>query len=160
MKPGRNYLPLVLLVALVIVDQLSKWWVRAELLLYESRELIPGFANLVHYTNTGAAFGLLAGAPGPGRRLFFIAVALAALLLLVLFYRQLRHQGRLYVYALALVAAGAIGNLIDRLWHGEVTDFLDFYLAGYHWPAFNVADSAITVGVLLLLLALWRQPSI
>lgn len=151
--------PLALFWALLFFDQLSKWWIRANFALYESREIIPGFFSLVYYTNTGAAFGLLAGESTAWRRLFFIAAALLALVLLTLLYRHVRHQGRLYVYALALIASGAVGNLVDRILAGEVTDFLDFYWGAYHWPAFNVADSAITAGVLLFLLASWRSGS-
>ena len=154
---SRQRGPLLTLAALVLLDQLSKWWIMVNFILYESREIIPGLFSLVYYTNSGAAFGLLAGESSLLRRLFFIGVALAALVLLSLLYRQVRYQGRLYLYALALIAAGAIGNLIDRVRFGEVTDFLDFYWGAYHWPAFNVADSAITVGVLLFIWATWRH---
>lgn len=153
----RHRGPLSCLLILVLLDQLSKWWIKGSFALYESREIIPGLFNLVHYTNTGAAFGLLAGESTMLRRLFFVGVALAALVLLGLLYRQVRVQGPLYLYALALIASGAIGNLIDRIRFGEVTDFLDFYWRGYHWPAFNIADVAITVGVGLFLLATWRH---
>lgn len=152
-----HLLPALLLLLLVLADQLSKWWVRSSLALYEVREVVPGLFNLVHYTNTGAAFGLLAGEPTPGRRLFFVAVALLALGLLAVLYRQVGRQGGIYPHALALIAAGAVGNLIDRIFFGKVTDFLDFYLGVYHWPAFNIADSAITIGVLLFLWATLRD---
>ncbi|MFH7320323.1 signal peptidase II [Desulfurivibrio sp. D14AmB] len=150
--------PLSCLLLLVVLDQASKWWIKASFVLYESREVIPGLFSLVYYTNTGAAFGLLAGESTMVRRLFFVGVALAALVLLGLLYRQVRQSAPLYLYSLALIASGAIGNLIDRVRFGQVTDFLDFYWRGYHWPAFNIADSAITMGVALFLLASWRQP--
>lgn len=150
--------PVMVMLLLLVADQVSKWWVRAELTLYESRELIPGFFSLVHYTNPGVAFGLFGGDNSAWRRFFFVGATLVALLLLVLLYRHVRHQSRLYLYALALIASGALGNLLDRVRFGEVTDFLDIYVRSYHWPAFNVADAAITVGVGLFLLATWRQP--
>ncbi|MDF1614674.1 signal peptidase II [Desulfurivibrio dismutans] len=150
--------PLAVLVVLLVADQVSKWWIRAELALYESREIIPGLFDLVHYTNPGIAFGLLADGTPAWRRFFFIGATVLALILLVVLYRQVRYHGRLYLYALALITAGAIGNLLDRVRLGEVTDFLDFYWREYHWPAFNIADSAITIGVLFFLIAAWRQP--
>ncbi len=149
--------PFFIFITILAADQISKYWVRAELVLFEVRELIPGLFNLVYFTNTGAAFGLLAGDNTIGRRLFFVGVTLLALLLIFILYRQVRDQGRLPLLALTLIAAGAVGNLIDRVIFGAVTDFLDFYWRGYHWPAFNVADSAITVGVVLFLVASWRQ---
>ncbi|ADH85875.1 signal peptidase II [Desulfurivibrio alkaliphilus] len=150
--------PLTVLVLLLAVDQLSKLWVRAELALYESRQIIPGFFDLVHYTNPGIAFGLLADGDPGWRRFFFIGATVLALILLAVLYRHVRYQGRLYLYALALITSGALGNLLDRIRLGEVTDFLDFYWRDYHWPAFNIADSAITVGVLLFFVATWRHP--
>lgn len=153
---GVHCAPVAFLLLLVAADQLSKWWVQTSLALYEVREVIPGFFNLVYYTNSGAAFGLLAGESTAWRQIFFVGVALLALVLLLLLYRQLRGQGRLARYSLVLIAAGAVGNLIDRVRFGEVTDFLDFYWGSYHWPAFNVADCAITVGVAIFLLASWR----
>jgi signal peptidase II len=145
--------PLLLLVGVVILDQLSKWWISVNFSLYETREVIPGFFNITFVTNTGAAFGLLAGWDTVWRQVFFVSVSLLALVALFFAYRHFRSEGRLAVYGLALVAGGAVGNLIDRLRFGRVIDFLDFYLGTYHWPAFNVADAGITIGVGLLLLS-------
>lgn len=142
--------------AVVLLDQGSKWWVRSSFLIHESRELIPGFFNLTHIVNTGAAFGLLAGEPTLVRQLFFVGVALVALVAIIFIHRQVRGQHPLFAHALGLIAGGAVGNLIDRIRFGGVTDFLDFYLGAWHWPAFNVADSAITIGVGLFILAGWR----
>ena len=131
----------------VALDQSTKWLIQAEFLLHESREILPGFFSLTYLTNTGAAFGLLAGEKTLFRQAFFIGVAMLALVVLILTYRHVSTQGRLFVHAIGLIAGGAVGNLIDRLRFGAVVDFLDFYVKGYHWPAFNVADSAISVGV-------------
>jgi signal peptidase II len=153
-KPEAEVLaPLLLLVGVVILDQLSKWWISVNFSLYETREVIPGFFNITFVTNTGAAFGLLAGWDTVWRQVFFISVSLLALVALFFAYLHFRSEGRLAVYGLALVAGGAVGNLIDRLRFGRVIDFLDFYLGTYHWPAFNVADAGITIGVGLLLLS-------
>jgi signal peptidase II len=141
------------------LDQLTKFVIRAEFRLHESVEVIPGFFNLTYITNTGAAFGLFAGEQTLLRQAFFIAVAMAALLVMFFTYRHLHSQGRLFVHAIGMIAGGAIGNLLDRLRLGSVVDFLDFYLKGYHWPAFNVADSAITVGVGLFILGSLLSPA-
>ena len=114
--------------------------------------MIPGLFNLTYLTNTGAAFGLLAGDHGMWRQVFFIGVAVVALAAIGFLYRKLRPVSVWYGVALGLIAGGAIGNLIDRLRLGSVIDFLDVYVGAHHWPAFNLADSAITVGVAIFLL--------
>jgi signal peptidase II len=148
-----SFLPLVLWGAgVVALDQLSKWFIVANFLLHDSREVIPGFFSLTYITNTGAAFGILAGQHSTLRQVFFVAVAGVALAVIILGWRQLCGEQRLMPHALGLIAGGAVGNLIDRLRFGAVIDFLDFYVQDHHWPAFNVADAAITVGVGLFLL--------
>lgn len=146
-------LSLFLLVLVVALDQLTKIWVLNTFSLYEVREIIPGLFNLTYLTNKGAAFGFLAGVTSVWRHYFFLGLVSVALVLLTVFYVRLRKDHPFYGPALALIAGGAIGNLIDRIRLGAVVDFLDFYVAGHHWPAFNVADSAITVGVALFLVA-------
>ena len=143
---------LYIMAVVVGADQLTKWWVLSSFALHESRVVLPGFFNLTYVTNTGAAFGFLAGAPHWWRQAFFVTVALAALAFLGYSYRQFQAQGRLAVWGVGCIAGGALGNLIDRLRLGSVVDFLDFYVRNHHWPAFNVADSAITIGVALFLL--------
>jgi len=142
-----------LITSVVVIDQLSKLWIMVKFQPFESMVVVPGFFNLVHVTNTGAAFGILAGDHVWWRRLFFIVVSLTALIVIFVTFRQVKTKGRSYIYAMGLIAGGAVGNLIDRLRFGAVVDFLDFYVKSYHWPAFNVADSAISVGVGLFLLA-------
>lgn len=142
--------------ALVIaLDQLTKHWI-VQAFSYGEAAFVTSFFNLVLAHNTGAAFSFLAGAGG-WQRLFFIAVAsLASAVILHL----LRKHGRqpLFGLALSLVLGGALGNLIDRIRWGYVVDFLDFYYGSYHWPAFNVADMAITGGVILLVWDSLRNP--
>jgi signal peptidase II len=144
--------PLLWMAGVILLDQLTKWWIISSFFLHESREVVPGFFNLTFVTNTGAAFGLLAGRETAFRQAFFVGVSIVALAALAFAYRQFRHQGRLAVTALGLIAGGAVGNLIDRLRFGRVIDFLDVYVGLYHWPAFNVADAAITIGAGLLIL--------
>lgn len=153
----RDLIPFGIAVAVAIVDQLTKLWIMTTFALHEQQNIIPGVFDLVYVTNTGAAFGFLAGSKNLLRQAFFVAVAIIALIVIVFAYGHLKRQGRIFVYALGLIAGGAVGNLIDRLRFGSVVDFLDFYLGSYHWPAFNVADSAITVGVALFLLGTLLQ---
>lgn len=133
----------------VLLDQITKVTVA---LLFEYGESLPvtSFFNLVLAHNPGAAFSFLAGAGG-WQRWFFTAIAVIAVV--VILYLLRRHAGqKLFCWALALILGGAIGNLIDRTLHGHVIDFLDFHFAGWHWPAFNVADMAIVGGAALFVL--------
>lgn len=152
-----DLVPVGIAAAVVIVDQVTKLWIMASLALHEQQNIIPGFFDLVYVTNTGAAFGFLSGSKTWLRQAFFVAVSVIALIIIVFAYGHLKKQARLFVYALGLIAGGAVGNLIDRLRFGAVVDFLDFYLGSYHWPAFNAADSAITIGVGMFLLGTLQQ---
>ena len=137
--------------ALVLVlDQATKAWIQAAFQPGESLEILP-FFNLVLAYNTGAAFSFLSDGGG-WQRWLFIGLALVVAVVLLVWLRRLEEDDRMAGWGVALVLGGAIGNVIDRIWLGHVVDFLDFYWAGWHWPAFNVADSAITCGVMLLLL--------
>ena len=153
----RDFIPVGIAALVVIIDQLTKLWIMTNLGLHEQQNVISGFFNLVYVTNTGAAFGFLAGSKSWLRQVFFVGVAVVALGVIVYAYGHLKRQGRIFVYALGLIGGGAIGNLIDRLRFGSVVDFLDFYFGSYHWPAFNAADSAITVGVGLFMLGTLLQ---
>jgi signal peptidase II len=135
----------------VVLDQITKLLIMAKLPLYHSIPVIPGCFNLIHIRNPGGAFGFLAaGSPGL-RNLLFIGVSIVAMGMLVYFYRQIPNTHRFLATALAMIFGGALGNLIDRIRFGEVVDFLDVYAGSYHWPAFNVADSAITVGITIFI---------
>lgn len=135
-----------------VLDQITKYLVLKNFMLHESLEIIPGYFHLTFVRNTGAAFGILSGQPALWRQVFFVTVVLVALVALFIMYRKFGRESRLYCVGLGLIAGGAVGNLIDRVRFGSVVDFLDFFVGAYHWPAFNIADSAITVGVGLLLL--------
>jgi len=137
--------------AVILFDQLTKTWVLSSFQLYESKEVIAGLFNLVYVTNPGAAFSLLADLDSPWRHYFFLGVGTVAIAGLTVAWFKMRTENALYGVALALICGGAVGNLIDRLRFGSVVDFLDFHLRGYHWPAFNMADSAICVGAGLFL---------
>ena len=113
--------------------------------------VIPDLFNLTYLTNNGAAFSILAGQPALWRQVFFLCTACAALVFIWIAQRSYGRRSLWYTVALSLIAGGAIGNLIDRVRFGFVIDFLDVYVGSSHWPAFNVADSAITVGVLVFI---------
>lgn len=136
----------------IVFDQLSKALVLAYMPLYRSIVIIPGFFNLTHVRNPGGAFGFMAQNESPLRHWFFLIAATFALAMILYFYHQTPKSKRFFGLSLALIFGGAIGNLIDRLRFGEVVDFLDVYVGYYHWPTFNIADSAVTVGVLIFLL--------
>jgi signal peptidase II len=153
----KNILFLAITILVVLLDQLSKAWILATLRLHEGFPLIDGFVNIVHVRNPGAAFGFLAGAPPLFRYIFFIAVTVAAIVLILHYLRVSRIEETSLISALALILSGAVGNLIDRVRFGEVVDYLDVYLGSYHWPAFNVADSAITIGAGVLMAVLLRR---
>ena len=142
--------------ALVLIDQLTKLIVSSSLGLGEAIAIAP-FFDLVNVRNRGAAFSFLSSASGWQRELF-IAIALIAVAWIVYLLRK-HSRETLFCVALAFILGGALGNLIDRIALGAVIDFLDFHVAGYHWPAFNAADSAITCGAALLIWDSIRRPA-
>jgi signal peptidase II len=138
--------------AIVVLDQATKAMVKARLPLHDSLTVIPGFFDLTHVRNTGAAFGMLNNLEFAYKPAVMIAVALVALGAVASYAVTLPASQRIARYGLALILGGAIGNLIDRATMGFVVDFVDVYWRGVHFWAFNVADAAITVGVALMLL--------
>jgi len=145
-------LTIVTLVSLIL-DQATKLYVDANFELYESVPVIEGWFHLTYIRNKGAAFGILSS--GALRIPFFIGIAVIALTAILWYLRSLRADQKLATFALSLIFSGALGNLIDRIRLGEVIDFLDVFWRHHHWPAFNVADSAICVGVTLLIWEMW-----
>ena len=152
--PGPLVRPheLGLIGTIVVVDQLTKFLVRATIPLYAKRVIIPDFLDVTHVQNTGAAFGLLNAADFPFKSALMIGIATLALVAISIYARQLGAHERLSRYVLALILGGAFGNLIDRAIAGYVVDFVDVYWGEAHFWAFNVADAAITIGAILVLL--------
>jgi signal peptidase II len=139
-------------VALIVVtDQITKLIVDRTMPLYHSIPVIDGLFNLTYIRNTGAAFGIFAGSAPAFRLSFLILFSLIAIAFVITMLRRLANDRTGLITALSFILGGAIGNLVDRVAYGEVIDFFDFYLGRYHWPAFNVADSFITLGVLITL---------
>ena len=150
----------ITLLVVLLLDQLTKIIINSSFTLYESLSIIPGLFNLTYIRNPGAAFGFLADADPMFRSVFFIAVSVVAVIFIILVIRKIRTDELLSTFGLSLILGGALGNLIDRIRFGEVIDFLDFYLGSYHWPAFNMADSAISIGALLLIWQIIRKKNI
>jgi signal peptidase II len=137
---------------LIALDQWTKAIIAATMALNSSRDVIPGFFSLVHTHNTGIAFSLFADSGPLVRNVLVPLISVAALALVVIMLWSSRYAAARTHAGLALILAGAVGNLYDRAAYGYVVDFLDFYIGAYHWPAFNVADSCITIGAGLILL--------
>jgi signal peptidase II len=149
--------PLLIALAVLLLDRITKRVVAQTISLDDVINVIPGFFRLTHLENTGAAFSLFADSTSPFRTallIIFSVAALAVVSILLWKDRRVFHSGTL---ALSLILGGAVGNLWDRMADGKVTDFLDFYLGTHHWPPFNIADSAIVVGALLLLARMLRK---
>jgi signal peptidase II len=140
-----SIIPLITILV-IILDIVTKAIIVHKVAYHESIRVLP-FINIVHIENRGAAFGLFADFGN----IFFIAVSIIAILFILYYLKAV--QKRLEIISLSLVLGGAVGNLIDRIRIGKVTDFIDFYVNNWHWPSFNVADSALTVGIILFLWA-------
>ena len=147
----RLWLALIAAVTILVLDQVTKAIVARSMTLYESIPLLP-FFSLTYVRNTGAAFGLLGGLPPAVRLPLFCLVTIGAVFALVSYLRDLRPDESLTAIALGGILGGAAGNLVDRIRFHEVVDFLHLHYGGFDWPMFNVADSAITVGVALVLI--------
>ena len=151
MNDPRLRLALVVAVAVLILDQVTKEIVQRSMTLYESIPIVPGFA-LTYVRNTGAAFSMLSNAPDMVRLPLFLTVTLVAVIALVSYVRSTPAERWWLVAALGAVLGGALGNFICRIRHGDVIDFFHVYYGDWSWPMFNVADSAISVGVVIVLL--------
>ncbi|WP_244155280.1 signal peptidase II [Dissulfuribacter thermophilus] len=138
------------------LDQVTKWYIVKNFNLFESKVILDGFFNLTYITNTGAAFGILSGTE-KWRNIFFQAITVMALCGMIYLYKTMRTRSGLFLWGLSLVFGGALGNFIDRVRFGYVVDFLDFYVGSWHWPAFNVADSCISLGATMLAVYFLRE---
>ena len=138
------------------LDRITKRIIEAHVSVLDTHPVIPGFFDIVHARNRGAAFSMFADSTSPWRPFFLIGLSIAALILVAGILRNASRLDRPTAIGLSLILGGALGNVFDRIVSGAVTDFLDFYIGNLHWPAFNVADSAIVIGSCLLLLSLLR----
>ncbi len=151
-----HYLVISLLV--LVLDVWTKWLVATHISLHETISLVPNLFEIVHVRNTGAAFGIGANSDSQLVPLLLNAGALAVFFVVVVYAIRTAVTDRVLQVGLHLILGGAIGNLLDRFRLGYVVDFLDVYIRDHHWPAFNVADSAICIGIALLFLDMRRRP--
>ena len=149
--PSRlAYLGLSLLI--FATDQLTKWIIARHLTLYESVQVIPGFFNLTYIHNRGVIFGLFSDISNPFLQSLILILSMISFILIAIFFFFIRHESVWASIGFAFVLGGALGNTWDRVTQGYVIDFLDFYYGPYHWPSFNIADAAISIGVGMLIL--------
>ena len=143
---------------IIVLDAVTKWLVSANISLHDAVTVVPNFFSIVHVRNTGAAFGIGANAESQVVPLLLNSGAILVFLIVVAYALRTPLTDRTLQVGLHLILGGAIGNLVDRFRFGYVVDFLDFYVRDHHWPAFNVADSAICIGIALLFLDMRRKP--
>ena len=148
----------ILSLVIIVLDAVTKWLVSANISLHDAITVIPNLFSIVHVRNTGAAFGIGANAESQVVPLLLNSGAILVFLIVVAYALRTPLTDRTLQIGLHLILGGAIGNLVDRFRFGYVVDFLDFYVRDHHWPAFNVADSAICIGIALLFLDMRRKP--
>ncbi|RLB19267.1 MAG: signal peptidase II [Deltaproteobacteria bacterium] len=153
MKKGRH-LMIWPAIAVFCLDQVSKWLVAHHIPLFQSRVIIPGLFNLVHTHNRGIAFGLLNRDSSSPTIFLITAASLVVIVVLIIWYVRSTEKDTFLTLGISLIMGGTLGNMTDRLRLGLVVDFLDIYLGRFHWPAFNVADSSITIGTFMIGLSL------
>jgi signal peptidase II len=144
----NNKIMYLIALSIVVLDQLTKFLIKNNLQLSDSIPLIKNVFHLTYVTNTGSAFGLF-----KGMNLVFILFSIAVILAIFYYLRQIKKKEKLVIYSIGLLLGGTIGNLIDRIAYGAVIDFLDFRV----WPVFNIADSAVTISIVLLIILLWKK---
>ena len=130
-----------------MLDQISKFWVTLHVPMHYSISVVEGFFNITHIRNPGVAFGLFARNESEYKVLFLVVISIIAIIAILIIFHQSPENKKTVRFGLILIFSGAVGNLIDRILYKEVIDFLDVFYEGFHWPAFNVADSCITTGV-------------
>src|SRR5436190_17406401 len=156
MDKARGLLYYGLSAAIFALDRITKQIIETRVSVFDTHTVIPGFFDIVHARNRGAAFSMFADSTSPWRPVFLIGLSLAALVMVAGILRNSSRLDRVTAIGLSLILGGALGNVFDRIVSGAVTDFLDFYIRDLHWPAFNIADSAIVIGSGLLLISLLR----
>jgi len=143
---------LFITIVILILDQITKYIITKTMQIGDSFELIPNFLNITSHRNSGAAWGILSG-----KMAFFYIITVVIIIVLIVFYIKEAKHNLLMQVAISLLFAGALGNFIDRVLNGEVVDFVDTYIFSYNFPIFNVADSSLTIGVLLIIIALLKD---
>jgi signal peptidase II len=153
----KYWVLLILFVWILSVDQWTKYCIQKKLPLHQTVPVIMGFFSLTHVRNPGGAFGILGGEKGGISSSLFVLVSLIAVGLILFLLYKTKENEEILSLAFSMILSGAIGNLIDRFLYGEVIDFLDFQISSFHWPAFNIADSAITIGIALIFIEIFSR---
>ena len=162
MNPGKDDKKVprsawIIAFGILLLDQFVKEIIKASIPVWGQETVLQGFFNIVHVLNKGAAFGIFNTQGSTWQPVFFIAVTFLAVIVIYVLLRQAEQKRPLYVFALSSILGGALGNLTDRLRQGVVIDYLDFSLGRFHWPAFNIADLAISIGALCLLVDFYKR---
>jgi len=147
---------LLIFTVIIILDQVTKFVIKSNLALYDRVEVIKGFFQITHVRNSGAVWGILSDHPAQWVSLVITGLSIVALVVVFYYFLKLEATCTLELTALSFVIGGAIGNNIDRVIRGYVIDFIDMYIKSHHWPTYNIADSFITIGVILLIISIWR----
>lgn len=155
--PNKCLIIFITVTAVVLLDQATKAGIASKMLLHDSSIIIEGLLNITYVRNPGAAFGFLSNASPVFRSVFFILITVSAIGLIFYYIAVSKEDETCLIFALSLILGGAVGNLIDRVRFGEVVDFIDVYWKTYHWPAFNVADAAISIGAFIMIFEMLRR---
>lgn len=150
---------LFLVIPCYAADQLTKWLICRKVEVGTGFNVIPGFLDVIHVRNTGAAFGILQGIPEPVRTYFFLGITVIAFIAILVVFLRIKERSWLLRVVFSLIIAGALGNLTDRFLFGEVVDFLSLYVGNFRWPTFNLADTYISLGMVGLLIHIFMTPS-
>lgn len=153
----KYLLTIVISLSVIVIDQFTKYLIIKSFALHQSLDLIEHYLTIVYIRNQGIAFGLLAGQGGGTRVILLVVASLLAIAFIVYLLSGLKNKQTYATVTLSLILGGALGNLIDRIRWGEVVDFIDVHWYHYHWPAFNCADSAISIGLVLLILGMFTK---
>ncbi len=155
MKNKINYLFLILTITLL--DQMTKYLILIHIPLHSNKTVIKGFFNLTHIRNDGAVWGLLSYTGNSLIPKIITILSLVSFIIIIYFFFKTPSRCKFDLISLSFIMGGAIGNILDRIFRGYVIDFLDFYIKRWHWANFNIADSFITIGVILLVISIWRD---
>jgi signal peptidase II len=149
---------ILLVLPCYLIDQVTKLLILKHLQIGQAITILPGYFEILHVRNTGAAFGILQGLPDPYRTIFFLVITILACGAMLMIFRHADDDSIFLKAALCLILAGALGNLTDRLIHQEVVDFINVHVQSWRWPTFNIADSYISVGMVVLIISMMKSP--
>ena len=154
LQSKKKYLLFVL--AIILLDQISKLFIDLNFTIHQQKKILDGFFNIWYTQNTGAIWGIFSSLENPIISKIITGLSIIAVIIVIVYFLKIKPTCVLELTSLSFIIGGAFGNIFDRLFRGYVIDFLDFYINKYHWPTFNIADSFITIGVIILAISIWR----